>query len=153
MEKYQKRKAKNMNETDYLLNKVYCRTQKASKTLGALLENVENKSLRRDIIFQITEYDKINKEAGEAICNNGKVPQKNLPVKERVNIWGINLSAGVNPSCENIAKIISTESGKNVVEIISSMNSCVNSNPSAYNLARRLVEREESGINKMKPYL
>ncbi len=142
-----------MNETDFLLKKIYNRTQKASKTLGMLLTNVENKSLRRDIISQITEYDKINKEAGEAICEIGKQPQKNISVKERVNVWGMSLAASTNPSCGNVAKIISAESGKGVIEIVGAMNNCVNSTPSAYSLARKLVSREENGINKMKPYL
>lgn len=142
-----------MNETDFLLKKIYCRTQKASKTLGMLLSNVENKSLRRDIISQIAEYDKINKEAGEAICAIGNHPPKNISVKERVNVWGMSLGASANPSCENVAKILSAESGKGVIEIVGVMNNCVNSSPSAYNLARKLIAREENGINKMKPYL
>lgn len=142
-----------MNETNILLTAVYNRTQRASKTLGMLLPSVENKSLRRDIITQIGEYDKINKEAGEEICSAGNQPRKNLSVKERMNVWGMSLNVSANSSCENVAKVISYDSSSGVMEIVKTMNSCVNSTPAAYNLARKLVVQEENGISKMKPYL
>lgn len=142
-----------MNETNILLTAVYNRTQRASKTLGMLLPSVENKSLRRDIITQIGEYDKINKEAGEEICSAGNQPRKNLSVKERMNVWGMSLNVSANSSCENVAKVISYDSRSGVMEIVKTMNSCVNSTPAAYNLARKLVVQEENGISKMKPYL
>lgn len=142
-----------MDETSILLSAVYNRTQRASKSLGMILPSVENKSLRRDIISQISEYDKINKEAGEEICSAGNQPRKKLSVKERVNVWGMSLNISANSSCENVAKVISYDSSSGVLEIVKTMNSCVNSSPAVYNMARKLVAQEENGISKMKPYL
>lgn len=141
-----------MNESMELLNELYRQSAKESRTLGVLLSSVENQSLRRDILCQICDCDGVNREAGEEITALGEKP-KNLPLKDRMSIIGANMSVNGNNSCENIARIISSESSSGARKLTHTMNNCINSSPKVYSLARRYVAVAEKSAERMKPYL
>jgi hypothetical protein len=142
-----------MDENIKLLNSVFKSTLTASKKLGAILPSIENKSLRRDIISQMSEYDRINKSVGDELCFFGEKPKSKLSLKDKVSVLGTGIEISTNPSCEHAAQMIAQTSGNGALGITGIMNSCVNSTPRIYDLARKYVACEERGIERMKPYL
>ncbi len=142
-----------MSEDIIILNSVFEDTKKRSCLLGALLERVDNRDMRQAIIGQISEYDNINKSAGEEICLHGITPKSKHPIKDKLSVWGAGMSAAANPTPSHIAKIITSESDNGVVNTVRVMRECQNSSPTAYNLARRLVNCEEESTRRMKDFL
>lgn len=142
-----------MNEDAKLLKEIYSKTNLSSKTLGVLLAHTENKTLRKELISQICEYDKINKEAGEEICKLGKKPKANKIVKSKLQLWGTGMSCQANPSISHIAETVSTFTSIGTINMTRTMNSCINAKPTVYNLGRKLINSDENIVKKMKPFL
>ncbi len=142
-----------MKEDIRLLEEVFDKTTTGSRMLGAVLPHVENRTLRIALLTQISEYDMINKEAGEEISALGQTPKARHPMKRSLSCFGAGVSAAVNPSISNIAQMAQDASNKGVINITKAMNSCVNSSPRVYNLARKLVTSEEENEKRMKSFL
>ena len=69
-----------------LLTKVYKNSQTYSKTLCAIIDQIENKSLRQTLLGQIAELDSINRRAGEEITFLGEKPQKRINVRDKMHV-------------------------------------------------------------------
>ena len=142
-----------MDETLKLLMAVYDSSSLASKTIGKALPYVDNVSLRKNMISQINDYDNINIKAGREISELGKKPRVSHPMKEKLQSWSVGMSVGSNERISNVAKVITGFANNRAVDITSEMNTCINSSPTAYNLARQLVARDELSAKSLKPYL
>ncbi len=142
-----------MNENMQILSNVYDTSKSQSKTIGAMLTHVNNKSLRGALLSQIIEYDKISRDAGEMICALGKKPKTSHPVKEKLSVWNAGMRSHANPAPSNIAKMVSLMSHEAQDSTVGTMNSCINSSPTSYNLARRLVKATEKSHEKMQSFL
>ena len=142
-----------MNEDITLLKNVFDSSKRTSTMLGAILAHVENKSLRTTIISQINKYDDINRKAGEEILSLGMKPKSGIAMRDKISVWGKNLSIGINPSLSHIAEIISKDANTSTTEINRTMNHCINSSPKAYNLARMLVNADNASAENIKNYL
>lgn len=142
-----------MNENMQILSSVYDTSKSQSKTLGAMLTHVNNKSLRGALLSQIIEYDRISRDAGEQICALGQKPKTSHPVKERLSVWNASMRTQSNPAPSNVAKMVSLMSHEAQDSTVCTMNNCQNSSPASYNLARRLVKATEKSHEKMKHFL
>lgn len=142
-----------MDENMQILSNVYDTSKSQSKTICAMLNHINNKSLRGALISQIIEYDRISRDAGEMICALGKKPKTSHPVQEKLSVWNAGMKSHANPAPSNIAKMVSSMSHEAQSNTIGTMNSCINSSPASYNLARRLVKTTEKSREKMQSFL
>ena len=130
-----------------LLQKVYTGTNIGSVSLNAMLPGVKSPSMRRAIITQINEYDKINSDAKSEISNLGKKPQK--------PVWAsacASMEAKTNVKI-NVAEVIIKGSNMGIINITKEINKSHFCKPSTYNLARRLLKTEEQNVERLKEYL
>lgn len=135
-----------------LLNKIYTKTELSSKRLNCILSETKNSSMRKAIISQINEFDKINSDAKSEIANLGHKPKSTLIESVGAKIEAkINMS--VNPSDSHIAEIIIKSASSDVVDITKSINTNQNVSPNSYSLGRKLIKKQEENIETFKTFL
>ena len=141
-----------MEKDIQLLEKIYSGTHIGSRSLNTILPRVENESLRKCIIKQMNEYDKINSEAKSQINSMGvKVKKDSLAVLGAVIESKINTA--INPSSSHVAEMIVKGSNMGVLNLTKEMNRSLFSSPEVYSLGRKLLDTEEQNLSRMKQFL
>ncbi len=135
-----------------LLQKVYTGTNIGSVSLNAMLPGVKSPSMRRAIITQINEYDKINSDAKSEISNLGKKPQKPVWASACASMEA-KTNVKINDSASHVAEVIIKGSNMGIINITKEINKSHFCKPSTYNLARRLLKTEEQNVERLKEYL
>lgn len=135
-----------------LLTKIYTGTHIGSKSLNSMLPSVKNTSLRRAIITQINEYDKINSDAKCQIANLGQKAQKPFFAAASASVEA-KMNAKINPSASHIAEVIIKGSNMGIINITKQLNQSSLCKPSAYNLGRKLLKTEEENVSRIKSFL
>ncbi len=135
-----------------LLNEIYSRSYVASGVLNYLLPKVDNKNMRKEIISEINEYDKINTDTKIEICNLGK-KTSNPILKTFSEKIGAKINLSLNLSAQHVAKIIIKETNSNILELTETMNKSKFSNPQCYDLGRRLLRSEKKNVENMSEFL
>ncbi|MBE6700761.1 MAG: hypothetical protein E7582_02590 [Ruminococcaceae bacterium] len=141
-----------MEKEIQLLNKIYWGTEIGSKALNALLPKVNNPPLRRAIITQINEYDKINSDAKYQISALGKKAKKNL-FSTASAIMESKMNSAVNSSPSHIAEMIIKGSNMGIINITKELNRATFCSPTTYNLGKKLVKTEEENVTRIKSFL
>jgi len=135
-----------------LLKKIYTCTDTSSKTLNCILTKVTNPTLRKAIITQINNYDKINSDAKSEISNLGHTAPKNVLPSLTAKL-GAKINSSVNKTDSGIAEIIIKESGSDIINITKAINKNQTVAPACYNLGRKLIQNEEENIERIKVFL
>ena len=135
-----------------LLKEIYTCTNSNSTTLNYLLPCVQNSSLRRAIITQINENDKINSDTKSEISNMGEKAPKNTFTVITAKV-STKINTAVDKSDSHIAELIINESNKGIIDITKKINSNQTAAPTCYNLARRYLKNEKDNIEIIKTYL
>lgn len=141
-----------MNKNEDLLNKIYMGTHIGSKSLNAMLPKVENNTLRRAIITQINEYDKINSDAKYQISNLGKKAKKVVWASMMASAEA-KINTAVDDSSSHIAEVIIKGSNMGIISITKELNRSTLCDPAIYNLGRKLLKTEEDNITRIKDFL
>jgi hypothetical protein len=141
-----------MKEELELLNKIYQDTYLASSSLGKALPLVESPALRKSIISQISEYDKIGSEAKREISNLGESAKKKVFKKIMSGVEeAVQLKMDSSPS--RVSEFLINASDKRIVQISREMNKNKSVSPTAHNLARRLIRVEEESASNLRKFL
>ena len=141
-----------MNKDLKLLTKIYEGTHIGSKSLNAILPKIESPILRRAIISQICEYDKINSDAKSQISSMGE--KTSAPAfSSLMAITEAKINTTINPSSSHIAEMVIKGSNMGIISITKELNKSNQCQPNAYNLGRKLVKTEEDNIEKIKSFL
>ena len=135
-----------------LLTKIYEGTHIGSKSLNAILPKIETPALRRAIISQINEYDKINSNAKSQISDMGE--KSSAPtLSSLMAVAEAKVNTAINPSSSHIAEMVIKGSNMGIINITKELNKSKPCQPSVYNLGRKLVKTEEENIEKIKSFL
>ena len=123
-------------DKDYqLLNKIYQGTHIGSRSLNAMLPSIKNKSLRKAVLTQINEYDKINSSAKERISSSGKKAKK--PTVASISaVLESKINASANSSLSHMAEVIINGSNMGIINITKELNRSQNCCPGVYDLGR-----------------
>ncbi len=141
-----------MNADIQLLSKIYEGTHIGSKSLNALLPSITNPPLRRAIITQINEYDKINSDAKCMISSLGKKAKKpTFSAMMASTEAKINASANSSPS--HLAQVVIQGSNMGIINITKYLNRSQLCTPTVYTLGRKLVKTEEENLERLKSFL
>lgn len=135
-----------------LLNKIYEASYIESGILNYMLPSVQNASIRKEIIREINEYDKINTDIKSEICNLGKKPSKPI-LREVSSKIGTKINLSLNSNVSNIAKMIIKETNENILELTQIMNKSQLSTPKCYDLGRRLLKEERKNVESISQFL
>lgn len=141
-----------MKKDIVLLNKIYKGTHIGSKSLNSILPDISNVSLRRAVITQINEYDKINSDAKFLISSLGETPKKPTLTAISASVEA-KMSIAANPSPSHIAETIIKGSNMGIINITKELNKSSICNPSAYDLGRKLIKTEENNVSRIKSFL
>ncbi len=140
-------------EKDYqLLSKIYSGTHIGSKSLNAMLPGIKNNSLRKAVITQIGEYDKINSDAKCQISNLGKKAQTPIFTSMSASMEA-KMNVAMNSSTSHLAEVIIKGSNMGIISITKELNNSQFCTPESYNLGRRLVKTEENNVSRIKSFL
>lgn len=135
-----------------LLNKIYKGTHIGSRSLNTMLTGVTSPPLRRAIIAQINEYDKINSDAKYHISALGETAKKPTVTAMSASMEArMNLLADSSPS--HVAETIIKGSNMGIINITKELNRSKLCSPAVYDLGRRLVKTEENNVNRIKTFL
>ena len=141
-----------MEQEFELLNKIYTNTESFSRAMNCVLPKVTNPNMRKVIIGQINECDKINSDAKCEISNLGKKAKCGI-----ISNLGTTISSKVstlpNASDSVIAEFIIKEANNKVIDIKRAINKSQNSNPAFYALGKRLIKKEEECITNIMTFL
>ncbi len=135
-----------------LLNKIYTSTDISSKRLNCILADVKNTNLRKAIISQINEFDKINSDAKSEISNLGHKPKSTFFPSVTAKIEA-KINTCIDSSDSHVAEIIINSANTDVVDITKTINKNQNSSPSCYSLGKKLIKKEEENIEMFKTFL
>lgn len=141
-----------MNKDIKLLSEIYKGTHIGSKSLNSMLPSVKNNALRRAIITQISEYDKINSDAKCLIANIGEKPKKPTFASLMASAES-RMNASINPSPSHIAEVVIKGSNMGIISITKEMNKAHLCHPTTYDLGRKLLKTEENNISRIKTFL
>ena len=135
-----------------LLNKIFKGTHIGSKSLNSMLPGIKNVSLRKAVITQINEYDKINSDARFMIASLGETPKKPTMTSISASMEAkINVASDSSPS--HIAETIIKGSNMGIINITKELNKSKLCTPTVYDLGRKLVKTEENNVERIKPFL
>lgn len=141
-----------MEQEFELLNKIYTDTESFSKALNCVLPKVTNPNMRKVIIGQINECDKINSDAKCEISNLGKKAKSSILSKFTATVSS-KVSTIANASDSVIAEFIIKEANNSVISITKAINKSQNSNPECYSLGKRLIKKDEECISNIMTFL
>ena len=135
-----------------LLNKIYKGTHIGSRSLNSMLPGISNVSLRRAVITQISEYDKINSDAKFLISSLGETAKKPTFTSMSASMEA-KLNVATNSSPSHIAETIIKGSNMGIINITKELNKSELCTPVVYDLGRRLVKTEENNVARIKSFL
>ena len=140
-------------EQDFnLLSRIYSDTSSLSKTMNCILPKVINPNIRKVLIGQINECDKINSDAKCAISNLGK-KIKNNPFLNLSAAMNSKVNTIANTSDSAVAEFIIKEVNADIIDITKTINASQNSSPESYELGRKLIRKGEECISSIKIFL
>ena len=141
-----------MEKDIQLLKKIYDGTKIGSKSLNAILPSIDNPALRRAIITQICEYDRINTDAKSQLSNMGE-KSSSPPLSAFMAVAEAKINTAVDSSPSHIAEMVIKGSNMGIINITKELNKAKGSNPTTYNLGRKLLKTEEENIFRIKSFL
>jgi hypothetical protein len=141
-----------MNKNLDLLNEIYTNSAVDSSTLNYILTKTENAFIRKEIINEINEYDKINTEAKNEIYNiSNKTP--NIIFKKISSKIDAKINITINSSIENVIKTIINKANKNIIDLTKTVNKSQFLNPKYYALARKFLKIKKMNVEKLSQFL
>ena len=141
-----------MEQEFELLKRIYTDTESFSKTMNCVLPKVRNPSMRKIIIGQINECDKINSDAKCEISNLGRKVKSNIIANLTATV-NSKINTIANTSDSVIAEFIIKEANANIINMTKAINTSQNSSPKCYDLGRKLIKKDEECISNIKTFL
>lgn len=136
-----------------LLEKTYQNANMGITAIEEVIDKVSNNKLQQDLQSQLMDYQEIaNKARNQLIHQGAKLKDKSFYDKAML-VGNIKMNHLMEPTDSRIAEMVLKGSTMGVTQMTKLINDKVGADGDSMAIAKAFVEKEESNIEKMKPYL
>ena len=136
-----------------LLIAVYQNLQTAKQAVNNVIDKIKDSRLKKELKKQFKDYDNLS-ESCEDLAKVHDIALANNSFLKRAKMWvNINLSTMLDKSNRKIASINILGSTMGAIDLMSVISDSKRAKKELLTLAKRVLELEESNIEKLKPYI
>lgn len=136
-----------------LLVAIYQNIQTAIQSINNVMEKVEDSKLKRELKKQFKDYDGFC-ESCEDLAQAMDIELKNNGFFKKAKMWfSVNMATMLDKSNRKIASINIYGTTMGVIDLMSVLSDCQKCRNELVFLGKRLLELEESNIERLKPYI
>lgn len=142
-----------MDENIHLLNDICKNTEMGIDGIKLVKKRCKNRSMRKVLNRQLSEYGDIYDRAGGILDRLGETPQK-ISAAAKISAHIALTAKGVRePSSSHIAQMMIQGSTLGIIRLTRQKKRCRGCNREVMRLAEELLVTEESNIDEMKFFL
>ena len=136
-----------------LLIAIYQNLQTAKQSINNVIEKVNDSRLKKELKSQFKEYDAMSEECEDlAEIHDIELVNNNFFVKARM--WlSVNFATLMDKSNRKIASINIVGSTMGIIDLMSVLSDCKKCKKDLLTFGKKVLEYEESNIEKLKPYI
>lgn len=136
-----------------LLIAVYQNLQTAMQSINNVIEKVNDSKLKRELKKQFKDYDGFIESCEDlAKVHDVKLVENNF--FKKLKMWfSVNMATMLNKTNRKIASINIVGSTMGVIDLMSVLSDCKKADNELVVFAKRVLELEESNIERLKPYI
>ena len=136
-----------------ILIAVYQNLQTAKQSINNVIDKIKDSRLKKELKKQFKNYDEFS-ESCEDLARALDVELVDNNFFKKAKMWlNINMATMMDKSNRKIASITILGSTMGVIDLMSVVSDCKKAKNELVVFAKRVLELEESNIEKLKPYI
>lgn len=136
-----------------LLIALHQNIQTAMQSINNVMEKVQDSKLKRELKKQFKNYDEFS-ESCEDLAQAMDIELVNNGFFKKARMWfSVNMATMLDKSNRKIASINIYGTTMGVIDLMSVLSDCQKCKPELVFFGKRLLELEESNIERLKPYI
>lgn len=141
------------NETNQLLKECNLGIKMAIDTIGEVLPNIKDPSLRQKLSKCQQEHNKLGEEVHTLLITNQQSDEEPGTMAKAMAWMKTNIKMSVNPGDDTIADHIITGCDMGVRTLQKCLNQCKNASDRAIEITRQIIKLEETLSKDLRIYL
>ncbi len=136
-----------------LLIAIFQNLQTAKQSINNVIEKVNDSRLKKELKIQFKEYDNLS-ESCEDLAKVYEIELVNNNFFTKARMWlSVNFATLMDKSNRKIASINIVGTTMGIIDLMSVLSDCKKCKKELFQFGKRVLEYEESNIEKLKPYI